>query len=152
MQDPDDVADAPLPATAIAIVSCALIFVLAIWLVAIPADHLWRPGTILLLKTFAALLLTFTAGARLGLATSAPASGGRTITLSAVPVLVAWVAILLPEPWSFALLAAAFAALGAWDSFAVHRSEAPAWFGRLRIRQTLAIVLALFIAIIATAV
>ncbi len=118
-------------ATAIAV--CAPLALLAVWLVAIPADHAWRASTIELLQSYAALLVAACAGARFGMtATDAGHRMRRTLLIGALPVLAGWIALRLDLPWSFAVLGLAASAQGAWDSFAVHRGELPLWFGRCR--------------------
>lgn len=126
--------------------------VLALWLYMIAPDHPWRTDTIYLLKTYGALVLSFLGGIRFGLAVAADRpERGAELTLAIVPALAAWVALWLGEPHSFALLAVAFAAQGAWDSFAAHRGHAPDWFGRMRIKLTALVVIAMVLALLATA-
>lgn len=126
--------------------------VLAVWLYMIAPDHPWRIETIYLLKTYGALVLSSLGGIRFGLAVASDNPERRgTLTISVVPALVGWAALWMSEPNSFALLAAAFAAHGAWDSFAVHNGDAPAWFGRMRTRLTILVVIAMALALLATA-
>lgn len=125
---------------------------LALWLYMIAPDHPWREETIHLLKTYGALVLSFLGGIRFGLAVAADRpERGAELTLAILPALAAWIALWLGEPHSFALLAVAFAAQGAWDSFAAHRGHAPAWFGRMRIKLTVLVVIAMVLALLATA-
>ena len=71
--------------------------------------------------------------------------------LPRLPVAVGLASILTPAPYCFALLATGFAALGAWDSFARYRDDAPEWFGAGRSRNTIIVVAALILAFVATA-
>nr|WP_295463769.1 DUF3429 domain-containing protein [Mesorhizobium sp.] len=140
------------PALRLSLVGCIPIVVLTLWLVSIPHDHVWRDDTIVLLKTYAALALSFLGGIRFGLAVATDETDQRlALTATAIPVLMAWIAVTLSEPGSFALLAVAFAAQGAWDSIAAHRGAAPAWFGRMRVPLTGFVVVMMVAAFLATA-
>lgn len=144
---------APSKARATAIAACAPLAVLTLWLVAVPETHLWREPTISLLKTYAALLLAFCAGARFGMTRmGAEHDTGRTLLLSTVPVLVGWGALRCNEPWSFAILGLALAAQGAWDNFAAHRGDLPLWFGQYRVWITFAAVAAMILGFLVTAI
>lgn len=88
-------------------------------------------------------ILSFMGGAQWGLAVRAPDGGDRALrpyVAAVVPALVAWPAGLLPPRYAFLLLAAGFAALLAYDLWTVRRGEAPAWYGRLRLQLTVAVV------------
>lgn len=140
------------PALGLSLAGFVPIVVLTLWLVSIPQDHVWRDDTIVLLKTYAALVLSFLGGIRFGLAVAADEPDQRlALTATAIPVLMAWIAVTLGEPGSFALLAVAFAAQGAWDSIAGHRGTAPAWFGRMRVPLTGFVVVLMVAAFLATA-
>ncbi|MCB1418261.1 MAG: DUF3429 domain-containing protein [Notoacmeibacter sp.] len=126
--------------------------VLSVWLAAISPDHPWHGNTIFLLKTYAALILAFLGGIRWGLATRDDDDRTpRLLAFSTIPQLVGWGALALPDMYAFALLAAAFAAHGAWDQFAVHNAQAPDWFGKLRMRLTMLVTAAMIVAMIAVA-
>lgn len=140
------------PATWLALAGYLPFAVLAVWLFTIAPDHPWRADTIFLLKTYGASILSFLGGIRFGLAVAADRpERGRELALSVTPALAAWAALWFGEPQSFALLAVAFAAHGAWDSFAAHRGHAPDWFGRMRIKLTVLVVVAMVVALLATA-
>lgn len=140
------------PALRLSLLGCIPLAVLTLWLVSIPQDHVWRGDTVALLKTYAALALSFLGGIRFGLAVAAGGNDQRlALAATAVPVLVAWIAVVLGEPGSFAMLAVAFAAQGAWDSIAAHRGAAPAWFGRMRVPLTVFVVALMIAAFFATA-
>ena len=87
------------------------------------------------LKLYAAIVLSFVGGIRWGLAI-ANGDGGRkeseALVLAAGPSLIGWFSFFMGEPWSFAVLAVAFAATGWWDSRAAGTKGMPDWFGRLR--------------------
>lgn len=126
------------------------VLVLTAWLVAIAPDHPWHGRTISFLAAYAALVLTFVAGARWGLAMAARQEmRARDPLVTLAPVLVGWAALLVHPPHGFVLLAIAFAALGAWDAFGVHAGVLPQWYGRLRVRMTLLMVAAMIAALVA---
>lgn len=139
-------------ATRLALAGYVPFAVLAVWLYMIAPDHPWRGETIYLLKAYAALILSFLGGIRFGLAIASDLPERRVeVAVSTVPALGAWIALWLGEPQAFALLAVAFAAHGAWDSFAAHRGHAPAWFGGMRIKLTVLVVIAMVLALLSTA-
>lgn len=125
--------------------------ILSPWLAGIAGDHPWRPATIALLTQYSAVVLSFLGGIRWGLAMRriGPAQT-RDLAMTALPPLVAWASLSVPLPYTFAVLAAAFAAHGAWDAFAVHSGAAPRWYGRLRGALTAIVVAALVLAFVAT--
>jgi hypothetical protein len=126
--------------------------ILALWLVGIDPTHPWWSATITLLTQYAAIVLAFLGGIRWGLV-SRPREPERPRALAAsvLPALVGWASLWVPLPYTFAVLAAAYAAQGAWDAFAVHGGTAPDWYGRLRGWLTVAAVGALLVAFLATA-
>jgi hypothetical protein len=125
--------------------------VLSLWLTGIAGDHPWRPATIALLTQYSAVVLSFLGGIRWGLAMRQPGPA-RTLdmAMTILPPLLAWASLSVPLPYTFAVLAAAFAAHGAWDAFAVHAGAAPHWYGRLRGVLTAIAVAALLLAFLAT--
>ena len=126
--------------------------VLSLWLYAVAPDHPWRGVTITALVTYGALMVSFLGGGRWGTGLSRKGDAGRRdLVVSILPLLAGWAALLTPAPYSFALLAVAFAAQGAWDSFAVDGAVVPAWYGGLRIRLTLLSVATMILAFCATA-
>jgi hypothetical protein len=128
------------------------ILVLSLWLFGIADDHPWRSETLALLKTYGAIILSFLGGIRWGLGMVQGGTGsGRALAASCVPPLAGWAAIFVPEPFSFALFAAAFAAQGAWDVFAANSGVAPRWFGGIRILLTVLVVAAMVLSFVATA-
>ncbi len=126
--------------------------ILSLWLAGIAGDHPWRATTILLLTQYSAVVLSFLGGIRWGLAMRRATSPARTLdmAMTILPPLVAWASLSVPLPYTFAALAAAFAAHGAWDAFAVHSGAAPYWYGRLRGGLTTVVVAALVLAFFAT--
>jgi hypothetical protein len=125
--------------------------VLALWLYGIAPDHPWRHATIVLLTGYAAVMLSFLGGIRWGIATLAhDGARPRDLWLGILPLLVGWLAPLAGPPVVFVLLAAAFAAQGAWDALTLPPGAAPDWFRRTRVRMTLLTVAALVLAFVAT--
>jgi len=86
---------------------------------------------------YGAVVLSFLGGAHWGFAGNAmknqPAAASRLLVMSVVPSLMGWVAVLLPTPWSVALLAVAFVAILPLDRWALRHALAPRWWLRLRI-------------------
>jgi hypothetical protein len=124
---------------------------LAFWLYGIASDHPWRQGTIVLMTAYGAVILSFLGGIRWGIAlTGRGGENQRDLVLGIVPPLVGWIAIMVPAPLSFVLLAVAFAAQGAWDSLTLTSGAAPNWFRRARIQMTIPVVAALVVAFVAT--
>lgn len=84
------------------------------------------------LAAYAALIASFLGGVRWGLAVGAKDRPAAYIA-SVVPCLVAWLLLILPDPWRLGALAALFLALGPVDARMAARGRAPLWFGRLRL-------------------
>jgi hypothetical protein len=128
------------------------ILVLSLWLFGIAEDHPWRAVTLALLKSYGAVILSFLGGIRWGLGMVQGGQGsGRALAASCLPPLAGWAAVFVTEPYSFALLAVAFAAQGAWDVFAAHAGVAPRWFGATRTLLTVLVVAAMVLSFVATA-
>ena len=88
------------------------------------------------LFAYGALILSFLGGIHWGLAIGAVPQSDKTlwrrISLSILPSLVAWAALLAPFSMGFLVLAAAFVAMLLVDIRASRMHEAPAWFPKLR--------------------
>ena len=88
------------------------------------------------LMTYGAVILSFLGGIHWGLAIGAvPQTDNellRRLTVSILPSLVAWVALLTPFHVGFLVLAAAFATMMLVDIQASRVHEAPAWYPKLR--------------------
>jgi hypothetical protein len=148
----EDIAD-PVIRTArlIAFAGTSILVILAAWLFGIAPDHPWRAGTILLLSFYSIAILTFLGGVRWALAFGqGEGRSVRGLLLAVLPVAAAPPFLFIGAPEVFAVLAAAFAALGAWDAISAHRGATPYWYGRLRMQLTLVIVAALVLAFVAT--
>ncbi len=126
--------------------------VLSVWLVGIAPDHPSHGFTLLLLTGYGAVILSFLGGARWGFEIHRHGeASGRTLAVSMIPALVAFAAFAVPAPYVFAMLAVAFAAQGAWDSFSAHSGKVSQWYGRMRIILTVLVCAALIVAFMATA-
>jgi len=105
--------------------------------------------------TYGAVILSFIGGAHWGFASGSVAGGhapaaGRLFTASVVPSLVGWVALMLPTPWSAAVLGIAFVALLPLDRWAWLRSLTPNWWMRLRLPLSATVATSLFVTCAAT--
>ena len=139
-------------ATWLAAAGLAPIAVLSVWLAGIPADHIWRDISILLLASYGAIVLSFLGGSRWGLAVAGHGTERqRDLAVSMAPPLIGWLAFLLPPQYGFVVLAVAFAAQGAWDALAGQTGLLPLWFVRLRTYLTIGVVVGMIIAYAATA-
>lgn len=149
---PDAAPAARRRAVALSLAGLVPFVVLTLWLCGIQADHPWHGATIALLKAYAAVVLSFLGGIRWASALrGATDKAPRDLSVSVAPGLAGWVATVLPLPFAFAMLAAAFAAQGAWDAFAAEEPGFPEWFRRLRVWLTPVAVAAMAAAFFATA-
>jgi len=87
------------------------------------------------LAAYAAIILSFLAGSRLGMAITEQRPATATLCLSMVPPLAAWALVLLPimSGLRLVLLALSLLAHAAWDARA---GMAPRWYAGLRWRLT----------------
>ena len=149
--EPDLVSRAAATARLLGYAGLAPFIALSLWLYGIASDHEWRAGTILLLLVYGAVILSFLGGVRWGVALARHGEdAGFDFSLAMVPPLMGWIAVFIPVPYAFAVLAVAFAAQGAWDTLAVHTGKAPEWYGELRTILTAIVVLTMIVAFIAT--
>jgi len=125
----------------------------AIWLgglgvlpfVALATAHILSTGEIASLTGFAlaaygAVILSFLGGIQWGLAIAPNRPGapiGLPLTLSVVPSLIGWGALLLPDPANLLVLALTFLAVLALDLWAARAGLAPDWYPKLRIPLSL---------------
>ena len=87
------------------------------------------------LLAYGAIILSFLGGVQWGLAIAVPQIDSilwRRLTLSILPSLVAWVALVMPYSIGFFILAGAFVAMLLVDVQASRVQEAPAWYQKLR--------------------
>lgn len=109
----------------------------ALGLMAYAAGGIWLFDQPLALRAtlgYGAVILSFLGGTRwgMGLLLSNPDKRDARLTLSVLPSLLGWVALLLPAFPALVLLAVSFAAQGAWDVGDAADDGAPQWFAHLR--------------------
>ena len=117
---------------------CGLLGLAPFW--ALPAAVAIWPSrtdqTVVIVATYAALILSFLGGARWGMALQADEPAPRAVALSMAPTLVAWGLLIFPHA-SHRLqlfgLAAVLVLVGLWD---LTSPQAPAWYQRLRLMLT----------------
>lgn len=116
-----------------------------LFLVFVGKGHPLQPVAVDALKTYGAVILSFLGGIRWGLALEATDRrfAAWVHVASVIPSLVGWFALFLPDAMAFGVLAVAFAAQGAWDSFAGQSGTFRNWFVHVRMVIT-TIVVALF--------
>lgn len=105
------------------------------------------------LGAYGAVILSFLGGVRWGnlLTNKTRLRQWGPLSLSVVPSLIAWPALLLPATWMLSLLAAGLVLQYALDVEALRRKELPAWFGRLRLILTTGAVVSLLVGLLAVA-
>ena len=116
--------------------------------VALAAAHILSTGEAASLTGFAlaaygAVILSFLGGIHWGLAVAPGGIGGSLtmpLTLSVVPSLVGWGALLAPDPANLLILAATFLTVLVLDQWAANNGQAPPWYPRLRIPLTAVVV------------
>ena len=87
-----------------------------------------------LLIGYGAIILSFVAGIRWGLALTAHNESDQAVqmTVSVVPSLIAWTACFMPFAYGLPLLALTHAAVAVWDIRAMHNGRGPVWYAKLR--------------------
>ena len=115
------------------------------------APRLWALHALL---AYGAIILSFLGGIQWGLAIARPGGaspdtlGGRLI-VSITPSLAAWGALLVPERAGLILLALSIAAMLWVDLRATRLGQAPAWYPRLRIPLSCAVIATLVLGAVA---
>lgn len=132
---------------------------------ALPFVFLAVPGIILdgpvrgdasfALAVYGAVILSFLGGVHWGLTIAGfglektVCRTSRRLTYSVIPSLVAWGALLLPQPIGLLVLAAAFVGAVLFDSRASRIGEAPAWYPKLRWPLSVVVVASLLVGALA---
>jgi hypothetical protein len=100
------------------------------------------------LLAYGGVILSFLGGVQWGLAIAAPGQAllWQRLSLSVVPSLLAWLALLLPTKIGFCLLVLSLALVLWADLRAVGQGAAPAWYGRLRLPLSAAVMISLAVA------
>lgn len=83
-----------------------------------------------------AVVLAFAGAVHWGLALGGGPSPVMRMSVSALPALLGWVALLLPAAAAAWLLLAGFLALRAWEASAAIAATLPAWYRHMRTRLT----------------
>ena len=156
-----------IPVSALALGLCGLIpFICAAMLVWWPLPiELWLPSMLghertpaqtatVALGAYGAIILSFLGGVRWGnlLFDQASLNSWLPLTLSVLPSLIAWPALLLAPVPMLALLCAGFTLQYALDIAGVKRGELPVWFGRLRLILTTGAISSLLVGLLGNAV
>jgi len=112
-----------------------------------------RQQALTALAAYGAVILSFLGGVRWGnlLNDKSKIQQWSPLTLSVVPSLIAWPALLLGSMWALGILAAGFIIQYAFDIEAVRQKSLPAWFGKLRTILTTGAILSLLAGLLAHA-
>ena len=121
---------------------------MAAWLLAVGHDHASWPDALLAIRVYAIAILSFLGGIRWGASLSQDGAR-RDLLASVAPSLAGWATMFMPPVTALAVLAAAFAAQGAWDVLSAQNGSLPLWFGHMRRRMTFLVVAALLAALYA---
>ena len=126
----------PLPARVLGL-GGLLPFAFGAVMVWCPVEWVGELGT-RLLGAYGAVILSFLGGVRWGrlLGDEARLERWLPLTLSVLPSLVAWVALLLPPEIMFATLATGLVLQYLLDRDATENGELPPWYGSLRLTLT----------------
>ncbi|WP_299476163.1 DUF3429 domain-containing protein [uncultured Roseibium sp.] len=119
----------------------ALPFVAAA-LIAVFGPQVWSAWAAYALAVYGAVILSFLGGIQWGLTMGRegrPNLSATRLGLSVVPSLIGWVALLMPVFPGLLVLSAAFALVLYLDLQASMRGEAPAWYPKLRIPLSIAV-------------
>lgn len=136
----------PTPALVLGLGGLIPFFTTAI-LVWLPTHNGYSDIATLALGGYGAVILSFLGGVRWGnlLFDHERMQQWMPLTLSVLPSLIAWPALMLPPVWMLALLAAGFVLQYALDVAAGKREELPTWFLRLRLILTCGAVFSLLV-------
>ena len=93
-------------------------------------------------KTLSAITLSYLGGIRLGMALRGQALSTVGMVGTILPGAIGWLCLFLPDALAISLLLLSVCALGARDTFALHRANGPHWFGKIRTVMTMLAALA----------
>lgn len=148
----DDRRSVPVPSAArwLGMLGAVPFVALALALVVGGRDHV--PQASFALAAYGAVILSFLGGIQWGMAITGSGAGSspllRRLSLSIAPALIAWIAIVLPADFSFAVLALAFCLVLMVDLRAARLAEAPVWYPKLRWPLTVTVVSTLMLGVI----
>lgn len=105
------------------------------------------------LTAYAAVILSFMGAIHWGIAmTEQSAIANRELSLSVVPALLGWLALLMPSLFGYGLLILCFALLYMADSYTNRQGLLPVWYLPMRMVLTTVVVLCLAVAALALVV
>lgn len=93
-------------------------------------------------KTLSAITLSYLGGIRLGMALRGQAISVVGMVGTILPGAIGWLCLFLPDALAISLLLLSVCALGAWDAFALHGTNGPHWFSKIRTVMTMLAALA----------
>jgi hypothetical protein len=140
----------PVSALLLGVAGLIPFFGLAIWQ-GVTGDELLSERLMMGFIFYAASILSFLGGVGWGLAMSEtdPVQRGLAFGVSTVPSLIAWAASFINVQnlgFTLTILGAAFLLQSAWDWHLTQIGRAPAWFAKLRIGLTIAVISAIALA------
>lgn len=144
MPAPKPLADVPRPATALGLAGVLPFLALAILTLAGGAHASFALSALL---GYGAVILSFLGGIHWGLGIGRDRPSGGLLGIGVLPSLVGWAALLVGGKLGLGLLVLAFPLVLAVDLRLTRDSLAPAWFPRLRVVLTSAVVACLLVAL-----
>jgi hypothetical protein len=96
-----------------------------------------------MLVTYAALIFCFMGAVHWGIAISSNNDGSEYLSVSVMPALMAWPALLAPKTYAIILLLFGFIALYVYDRCAQKEQQLPSWYLPMRKRLTIVVVICL---------
>lgn len=155
-------ANAMIPRTALLLGWAGVLPFATLSIVSVWGDVVMSARAIGALLNYGAVILGFMSGVQWGIAMLAryrdagpgnvndiPADGPR-MAISVLPALAGVGALLVPSDFvALAILIGSFVTLLGYDLLTVQRGMAPAWYGRLRVQLTSAVILTLLLALLA---
>lgn len=94
----------------------------------------WSPDFVRMgLALYGTIILSFLGGVRWGLAVAGMEAASRNYAISVIPPLLGWLALALAQPWDLRALGFLHVGLGLLDYGLTCRTEAPEWYGNLRL-------------------
>lgn len=114
-------------------------------------QHALQSWCLMALSTYGAVILSFLGGIRWGhiLHDQDQLNRWLPLSLSVMPSLVAWLALLLPTKWMLTVLIVGFLIQYALDANATNNAKLPLWFGKLRLILTCGAVCSLLLGLVA---
>jgi hypothetical protein len=138
-----------IPAPALILGSAGLLPFILPLLVMLLGPESWRPLAATVLRSYAAVILSFLGAVHWGIALweTDTTRLWRSLGWGVTPSLLAWIALLLPLAWSWVVLLGGFSAQYMMDRRIVQTDRMPFWYGELRRWLTLGVTLVLSLAL-----